>query len=242
MDLAWCIADPHFSAHDLALGGFRRFLGAFLDSETPTLILLGDLFPVWVALPGVQDPHQRDVADALVGLRARGRSVSYLVGNRDYFLETLAPAPFDSLSERWDLATPAGLVRFEHGDLINTADRNYRRWRAFSRSRAVLALFRALPPTLQSRLAAKLERALDPTNRAYKACAPGVQLEGWARDLARGGYSGAVVGHFHRDQELVVHGLKVKFMPQFREDGAHLRIRADGSWALERMAAVAGSR
>jgi UDP-2,3-diacylglucosamine pyrophosphatase LpxH len=235
MDIAWCIADPHFQSHDLALATFRRFLGAFRESETPTLIFLGDLFPVWVALPRAQGPHQREVAVSLVDLRAHGCRVVYLVGNRDYFLEELTPVPFDSLSTRWDLPTAAGLVRFEHGDLINTADRNYLRWRAFSRSRAVSALFRALPSSLQCRLATKMERALDPTNRAYKATAPGVQLEGWARELAGEGYSGAVVGHFHRDEEMAVQGLRVRLMPQFREDGAHLRIRSDGSWSLESM-------
>ena len=96
-------------------------------------------------------------------------------------------------------------------------------------------LFRALPGGAQRRVAGKLERALDRTNRSYKEYRPDAELSAWAGKLRTEGYAGAVLGHFHRDAEEVVEGLRVRFVPQFREDGAHLRIRADGSWSLERM-------
>jgi UDP-2,3-diacylglucosamine pyrophosphatase LpxH len=237
VDIAWCIADPHFGSGDPALETFDLFLKGFLDSGAGTLVLLGDLFRVWLARPRPRGEAEADVLISLDLLREKGRRVVYILGNRDYFLERLPPGTFDVLSERWDLETPTGRVRFEHGDLINTSDRNYMRWRRFSRSGAVSLLFRALPEALQMRAAGRLERALDSTNRPYKEYRPEAELAAWAAKLRAEGFGGAVLGHFHRDAEEVVEGLRVRLLPQFREDGAHLRIREDGSWVLARVAA-----
>lgn len=235
MDIAWCIADPHFEPSAPSLETFRKFMAAFRASGVPTLIFLGDLFPVWVALPGAQSPDQVEVAALLEGLRSEGRTVVYLAGNRDYFLDALSPSPFTVLAERWDAPAEGGPIRFEHGDLINVSDEAYLRWRRFSRSRPVSLLFRMLPAGVQRRAALRMERSLDATNRPYKEYHPDAELTAWANDLKKRGYSGAVVGHFHRDAENDVDGFRVRFIPQFREDGAHLRLRHDGSWSLERI-------
>ena len=235
MDNAWCIADPHFRDGDPALKTFARFAAAFAEAGVPTLILLGDMFPVWLADPRPRTQEELDILDSLRRLREEKRRLVYLVGNRDYFIESLGSIVFDVVAERWDLDTDAGPVRFEHGDLINTSDRRYLRWRRLSRSRPVSTLFRFLPGGLQRRIARWLERVLDSTNRPYKEYRPGSELGTWARELKERGYTGAVVGHFHRDAEEAVEGLRMRFLPQFREDGAHLRIRHDGSWSLERI-------
>lgn len=235
MDLAWCIADPHFGPGDPALEAWDRCVGEFLRTGVPTMVLLGDLFPVWIARPRPGSEEEAEIRMSLDLLRESGRRVIYIVGNRDYFLENIPAGTFDEIAERWDLPTASGAVRFEHGDLINTSDGNYLRWRRLSRSRPVSLLFRALPGWVQRRVAEKLERALDRTNRSYKEYRPEAELAAWAGRLSGEGYAGAVLGHFHRDAEEVAEGLRIRFVPQFREDGAHLRIRADGSWSLERM-------
>lgn len=242
MDIAWCVADPHFGPGDPALEVFGRCVAAFGESGAQTLVLLGDLFRVWLARPEPRTDEEAHLLVSLQILRGRGCRVVYLAGNRDYFLERLPAGTFDVLAERWDVETPSGRTRFEHGDLINTSDRNYLRWRRFSRSRPVSLLFHALPGGLQRRIAGRLERALDSTNRSYKEYRPEAELAAWAGTLRSAGYTGAVLGHFHRDAEEVVEGLRIRFLPQFREDGAHLRIRENGSWSLVRMGAEAGSR
>ena len=160
-NLAWCVADPHIKEDDPVLGLFYGFLEEFSSNGPKTLVVLGDLFAAWVALPGALAPYQRALLDKFSALRASGRELVFIVGNRDYFVESLDPQPFSFVGERWDLAVPSGgLIRFEHGDLINTSDGNYQRWRIFSRSEAVRRTVAALPGKWQASLARRAEKAL----------------------------------------------------------------------------------
>ncbi len=237
-EAAWCAADPHFTEGDPALPVFSAWLDAFAARGPETLVLLGDLFSAWTALPAALAPWQREPLERLGTLAEAGRRLVFVVGNRDYFVESLSPRPFAVVAERWDRVLPAGgRVRFEHGDLINTSDRNYRRWRRVSRSKTARRAVSLLPGPWQARLARRLERALAPTNRAYKAYSPQSELERWAREAVAQGCVAAAVGHFHEDREVEVEGLRVRFAPQFREDGAFLMLSEDGGFAVRRMAA-----
>ncbi len=237
-DLAWCAADPHFSREDPALPLFHRWLGAFAESGVPTLCLMGDLFQVWIGLPHAQTPEQRDVLAALARLTASGRRVVYLLGNRDYFVEEAASAAGVLSREQWDLRTPAGaVVRFEHGDLINTSDRAYLRWREISRANSVRGLFSLLPASRQVELAGLIEKRLSGTNLRYKDYRPDRELEAWARRLSAEGVSKVVLGHFHVDESVRAGGVEIRFLPQFREDGAYLVVGADGDLHPHRFAA-----
>jgi UDP-2,3-diacylglucosamine hydrolase len=236
-DALWCVADPHFTEEDPALRTFQEFLRLFREEEVPCLVLLGDFFSVWIGGEGIRAPHQDEVTRSLAALREEGRTVVYLIGNRDYLLESLAPSPFDILAEDWDWAAEGGRPRihFEHGDRVNTSDEAYLRWRLFSRSGSVLTLFRSLPPAVQDRLAKGIRSRMKGSNRSSRNYEPRAEMARWARSLADSGYDAAVLGHFHLDKELQEEGLRIRLVPRFREEGAHLRIRADGTWELARI-------
>lgn len=239
-DLAWCAADAHLYDGDPVLPLFSGWLEAFEESGTPDLIVLGDLFRVWIALGSAQTPCQGEILRQLADLVAGGRRVIYIVGNRDYFAEAAGSVYGFAVAQSWDVVLPGGgRVRFEHGDLINTSDRQYLWWRRFSRSAPLRAAFRALPSGWQSALARRLERRFEKTNPAYKAYDPARELAIWAGSLRSEGVTGVVVGHFHRDEEREAAGVRVRFMPQFREEGLHLRIGVDGT--LDVMSFAAGS-
>jgi len=231
-DLVWCAADPHFHAGDPALPVFLRWLGAFDSSGTATLVLLGDLFQVWLGMAATGTPEQDEVLSALGSLTAKGRKVVYLAGNRDYFVEGPALKAGMSVAESWEIRTGGALVHFEHGDLINTSDLNYMRWREISRAGAVRALVNALPFSWQQALARRLEADLAGTNAAYKSYDPVRELEVWAERLRRRGVGLAVLGHFHVNRTVRAAGVTVRFVPQFREDGMHLRLDASGRTSL----------
>ncbi|MEJ2368230.1 MAG: metallophosphoesterase [Acidobacteriota bacterium] len=232
-DAAWCAADPHFHEGDPALASFYEWLDTFEASEVPNLVLLGDLFEVWIALPRVQAPHQTRLLERLQALAESGRRIVFIVGNRDYFVESVRPNPFEVIAERWDLDLPGGNIRFEHGDLVNLSDHQYQRWRRFSRSRPVRAAFRLLPPPLQRSLAHRLERSLARTNLEYKQYHPEAELENWAEKTKREGCIAAVLGHFHRDLETRAAGITVRFLPQFRKGGPYLAVDEHGCFRLE---------
>lgn len=239
-DAAWCAADPHFTEDDPALEIFHRWLEDFLRFGPSTLILLGDLFSAWVALPGGISRAQNGVLDHLREVSRSGRQTIFLVGNRDYFVESLPASPFSFAGERWDMRLEGRMrVRFEHGDQINTSDLNYLRWRILSRTAAVAWIARALPGALQHSLAQRLERAMAPTNRGYKTYFPEAELVRWAEGLRADGVTAAALGHFHEDREEIVKGVRLRFVPQFREEGLFLAVGADGSFDLRGMA-VAG--
>ncbi len=231
-DVAWCAADPHLGPGDEVLGVFLDWLGAFERSGTPTLVLLGDLFQAWIGLSDTQSGEQRMVLDTLGRLSAGGRKVVYLVGNRDYFVEESVKGTKILVSGYWNLAAGARKIHFEHGDLINSSDNNYLRWRTFSRSGAVRALVGVLSPTWRRRLARRMEASLAGTNRAYKNYEPSEELGTWAEGLSKAGFNAAVVGHFHRDEVREAGGITVRFLPRFREEGFHLRIDGEGEMRL----------
>ena len=55
--------------------------------ENPALIvLLGDLFKVWLALPKFWDSQVRTLLEGLQRLRAEGTPLWFVVGNREFFL------------------------------------------------------------------------------------------------------------------------------------------------------------
>jgi UDP-2,3-diacylglucosamine hydrolase len=237
-DAAWCAADPHFTAGDPALPVFHRWLDGFAATGPRTLVLLGDLFAAWVALPAALSPVQREAVDHFSDLARAGRHLVFLVGNRDYFVEALRPAPFAVVAERWDLELPGGgRIRFEHGDLVNMSDRGYQRWRKLSRSGAVSGLVRVLPGRIQRRVAERLEKVMAPTNRDFKEYFPEAELARWAKQVRSEGCRGAVLGHFHEDRTETVEGLAVRFAPQFREEGAFLVVKEDGSLEVRRASA-----
>jgi UDP-2,3-diacylglucosamine hydrolase len=231
-EVAWCAADPHFAPGDGEIPLFLRWVEAFLESEADHLVLLGDLFQVWVGDGRTLSPDQRAVLDAVSGAARRGRTVVYLAGNRDYFMEAEARRRGILAPEHWDLQAGVLRLRFEHGDLINTSDRPYLGWREVSRSGAVRALVGSLPVPWSAALARALERRLSGTNQSYKAYEPGRELQTWAEGLAGEGIGGAVLGHFHRDAEEEVAGVRVRFVPQFREEGLHLRVDGRGTFRL----------
>jgi UDP-2,3-diacylglucosamine pyrophosphatase LpxH len=218
---------------DPVLPVFSEWLKAFRASGVPDLVLLGDLFRIWIALESAETDDQKKVLRELADLASEGRRVVYVVGNRDYFAREAGRARGLEVAECWDLCLPGGgRMRFEHGDGINTSDRQYLRWRRLSRSAPMRWAFLALPGACQRRLARRLERRFTETNLEYKAYDPARELEAWAARLAGEGVRAAVVGHFHREEEREAAGVRIRLMPQFREEGLHLRVRADGSLAV----------
>lgn len=242
-DLLWCAADAHLSEGDGALPVFLEWLRSFEEAQVPTLVLLGDLFRVWIGLPSAQTPEQEKVLGCLGSLALKGRSVVYLAGNRDYFAEVSGRRAGLSVLDSWDLEVPGGSkMRFEHGHLVNSSDKRYLRWHSLTRSFPAKAAFRALPSVWQKGLARKLEERLSGTNVMYKNYEPALELERWASRLKSEGVNAAVLGHFHVDVVKEVGGLAVRFVPQFREEGLHLRIAAGGTQSLVPFTATAKTR
>jgi UDP-2,3-diacylglucosamine pyrophosphatase LpxH len=184
------VADPHWN---FELTGLRAAQAAHPEADW---LFLGDVFDVWVGIPGMENPLELEFLDWVRDRRKEGRWVGLWLGNREYFLDTLADR-FDLMGEgaggRLD---GEGLV-WEHGDLVNGADWRYRLWNLVSRSGPVWLLARTLPNAAAKALALRLQRALATTNRAYKLAFPREAFRAAAAEHPRSTF---ITGHFHTEE------------------------------------------
>jgi UDP-2,3-diacylglucosamine pyrophosphatase LpxH len=181
------VADPHWG------GELTGLEAATADHPEADWLFLGDVFDVWVGLRGMESPAQTAFLDWVDGRRTAGRWVGLWMGNREFFLDGLH-GRFDLLGEGVGGGLDAEGLAWEHGDLVNDRDWRYRLFNLVSRSGPLWVLARCLPAGTLARLAARLERALRTTNRAYKLAFP---RESFRRAAARHLGRTFATGHFH---------------------------------------------
>jgi UDP-2,3-diacylglucosamine pyrophosphatase LpxH len=181
------VADPHW---DEELTGLREVTRKYPEADW---LFLGDVFTAWVGLPGLETDLQRSFLRWVQERRTEGRWIGLWTGNRDYFLDHFADQ-FDLLGEGVGGALALEQLAFEHGDLVNRADRRYRWWNLVSRSAFVWILVRLLPPSLTQRLALRLERSMRIANPSYRLAFP---REDFAAVVAEHPGVTFLTGHFH---------------------------------------------
>jgi UDP-2,3-diacylglucosamine hydrolase len=224
------VADIHLVEGDDLAPAFADFLRS-LVGNTRECIIVGDLFNVWIARRRFMSPGQLQLLQVMDEVAAAGVRFKYVEGNRDYFVgENWGGGPFAEVATN-HLRAASGPTRLlvSHGDLVNEADRQYRAWRAFSRSAPVRGLLALLPSSWGQRLANDLERRLRGTNLKHKAALPMQQLERFTRKAASEGYQGVVLGHFHTQVERPVDGATLWILPDWRDGRRYLRFSEDGS-------------
>ena len=134
---------------------------------------LGDLFHLWIGSRRFETSEVRRLASAIRGLRKRGIRVSYVEGNRDFFVADGAYADlFDDCGR--EVRFDDGGVRYlaVHGDGLNPRDWRYRWWRRLSKNAASRWLTFRAPRAVGRRVAASAERGLARTNREHKERIP----------------------------------------------------------------------
>ena len=181
------VADPHWNAE---LTGLEEATARYPSADW---LFLGDVFDVWVGLPGMETELQRTFLDWVGRRRAAGRWVGLWLGNREYFLDGQA-GKFDLMGEGAGGRLEGEALAWEHGDLINPGDRQYRLWNLVSRSAPCWLLVRLLPGGWARRVSTWLERKLRTTNPTYKLTFPRAAFR--AAAAAHPGTT-FLTGHFH---------------------------------------------
>jgi UDP-2,3-diacylglucosamine hydrolase len=232
-DLAF-IGDVHLVPDDPDLAAFLRFLDR-LGASASRIVLMGDLFDVWIGGAGAPQPHQAAVLERLAALRRRGIAVRYLEGNRDYHVGSgPAAAAFDEVAVGISEQHGGRRLWAVHGDLANPADRQYRLWRRVSRAAPLWWVWSCLPRRRRTELARRLEQRMRGTNPAFKREFPERVVRDYADRFLREGHDAVVLGHFHveRDLHVVEPAGRILVLPEWKGSRRHLRVGPDGTIAF----------
>ncbi len=192
------VADAHLGGPGGSGEELADQLRALEPARCARVLFLGDLFHLWIGSRRFETPEVRLLAPVIRDLRRRGIRVSYVEGNRDFFL---AGGAYDDLFDDYGLEVrfEAGGARYlaVHGDGLNRRDWRYRCWRRLSKNPVSRCLAFRLPSALSRRLVTSTERGLARTNLEHKKRIPeGVIRRYAARRLAEG-HDVLLLGHFH---------------------------------------------
>ena len=211
----YLIADSHLGMANAPTGEFFEMLQAL--EEPRMVVLLGDLFRVWLAMPKFWDRHIRQIIYGFRKLQKTGVPILFVMGNREFFLPTSPKVarrrrlPFDFIAQEACVLNIDGL-RFGlvHGDMINRQDIRHLKWRKISRSWPMEWTFRLIPGWLARSIANRLEKVLAKTNLEIKVQYPLGEIEAFAQTVI-GDLDGFLVGHFHREDEIATPKGKGRF-------------------------------
>ncbi len=227
------IGDVHLDEGDPQLKDFLSFLDG-LPEIAGTVVLMGDLFEVWIGRPELEQSHHRAVADKLGDLRRRGVRVLYLEGNRDYRvgLRYVGTALDEATDQGIEERVGGHRLFAIHGDMVNPRDHQYRRWRRVSRSKLVWGLFNLMPSRLRLRLSDHLVHRFSRTNMEFRMEFPAAEVDAYAAEFFRQGYDTVVLGHFHVEKDLQLTSPdppgRILVLPEWKGSRRHLVARRDG--------------
>jgi UDP-2,3-diacylglucosamine hydrolase len=156
MPSAYFVSDIHIMSP--SCGRARAFLDFLRSlsaaSGTSHLVLLGDIFDLWVADHDYFIDKYGEIIDEIRRLQAEGVEISYFEGNHDlhlrYFWEDRLGVKVHGGPAYVELGGKT--VRLEHGDQMDPDDRGYRFLRWFLRTPPVRLLARHLPGSLIARI------------------------------------------------------------------------------------------
>ena len=153
------LADAHIGGPGGSAGPLVEQLDGLPAEGAQRLVVMGDLFQVWVADRRYETEDVREVVAAIDRLRAAGVVVDYIEGNRDFFVAAGDYSDgFDSVGT--ETSFEAGGLRYlvVHGDGLNDSDRQYLFWRWLSKSLPVRWFMLHLPRGLARWLTDRTER------------------------------------------------------------------------------------
>jgi UDP-2,3-diacylglucosamine hydrolase len=212
---------------------FLEALEAARRRGATEITLLGDIFHFFIAHRNYETPAITRFLAAVRGLREAGVAVTYVEGNRDFFLRGSYVEPlFASVCD--EQVFEAGGRRFlaTHGDLLNEKDRPYRFWRFLSKNRVSRSALDFVPRRAGNRLVWKVEARLYDSNFKHKTRLPVEMIRSFAVKRFREGIDVLLLGHFHKTWTEAVGGGRIEILPAFAEERRWMEIGEDGNTRL----------
>ncbi len=178
------------------------------------VVFLGDVFDMWIALPGYETDAHRTFLAWCREERKR-RTIVFLEGNHEFFVSLTHADAFTFAGDgEWRL----GDFLATHGDLINRRDWKYRLLRFGVRNlfaRTLLRLGGRLG--IGPRIVRGIREGLRKTNLRHKKDFPADLAKRWLLSLPPGSF--VAVGHFHRAERIQADGRTLEAIPACEPDG-----------------------
>ena len=190
-------ADVHLQAQEPAT--FALWKNYIDSSSADCLILLGDLFEVWVGDDwGLSDPFAQHCA-AVLHAASQHKDIYYLHGNRDFLLGSAfaAACGMQLLTEPCVLDLGHEQILLSHGDAWVTADVAYQNFRHMVRQPQWQADFLAQPLATRLQLAANI-RAQSQAAQAERTHYDDINHLPALAAMQAAGAQTLVHGHTHR--------------------------------------------
>ncbi len=205
------VADAHLGGAGGSGEDLAEQLGAIESGRCVRVLFLGDLFHLWIGAPGFETLEVERLTASIRDLRRRGIRVSYVEGNRDFFVADGGYGDlFDDCGR--ELHFEADGVRYlaVHGDGLNPSDWRYRCWRLLSKNPLSRWLTFRLPRSIGRRFVAFTERGLARTNLEHKVRIPAALIRRYAVRRLAEGHDVLLLGHFHADRRWSLDGGEVR--------------------------------
>ncbi len=203
------IADSHIRSGEIRDAFFCLLEKIHSMPENVSAVFLGDIFDLWIALPGYESEDQRRFLRWCEQEKER-RNVIFLEGNHEFFVAGTRKQYFSAVSGKEILRNG---IRLIHGDMINKADWKYRLLRfgirnSFTRLLLRLTAFRNFGPDI----CWKIRHGLKHTNQAHKKFFPEAHALEYMKTHPE---KKIIAGHFHEGKRLDIPGKTMYILPSF---------------------------
>ncbi len=207
------VADAHLGGPGGAAEPLIEQLEALPEAGCRHLVLLGDLFQIWIGDRRYETPDIARLAATLERLRGAGVRVDYVEGNRDFFLAGSPYAPaFDLVGHEVAFEAAGRRYLAVHGDGLDRRDWKYRFWRAISKSAPSRFAARHTPRRIAGNLVRGTEEKLSETNQEHKRRIPENVLRAYGGRRLAEGHDVVLLGHFHEGRTLALPGGEVRLI------------------------------
>jgi UDP-2,3-diacylglucosamine hydrolase len=226
-------ADCHVGRRPDDEGPFLAALDEARRRGATAISLLGDIFHFFIAHPKFETPAIARFLEKVEELAGAGVPVTYVEGNRDFFLRgSYVESRFRLVCDEESFVAGGRRFLLTHGDLLNEEDRPYRLWRSISKNPISRAAIDLLPRKAANRFVWKVEARLYRSNFKHKTRLPVEMIRAFAARRFREGYDVLLLGHFHRAWSEEVDGGRVEILPAFVDERRWMEVLDDGSTKL----------
>lgn len=186
------VTDTHLESGGIQEQAFFEMLTR-LGTSPHDVIFLGDIFELWIALPGYEGKPQQAFLQ-WCRQQKRSRSIGFLEGNHEFFVSAQHADCFSWSTSDSSWRDAEGNL-FVHGDQINRDDNRYLMFRRLSKNTIARILLHYLPggPYICHRLGQMLRH----TNQQHRQGLPEEQIHLFADQHFASGVKTIFAGHFH---------------------------------------------